>query len=83
MFASRRSGRPAILAAPSISRWIPLGELAARVAEIPLHEPVVLVCRIGGRSHLATGYLRGLGYDQAVNFDGGMLAWEKAGHPIE
>ncbi|MDQ3693292.1 MAG: rhodanese-like domain-containing protein [Chloroflexota bacterium] len=62
---------------------IPLAELAARAAEIPRGEPIILVCRVGGRSHLATEYLRGLGYDRAVNFDGGMLAWEEAGHPVE
>lgn len=62
---------------------IPLGELGTRYLEIPLHEPVIMVCRVGGRSYQATEFLLDHGFDQVVNLDGGMLAWEDAGHPID
>ena len=52
---------------------IPLGELADRVGEIP-EGPVVCVCRSGSRSLLATRFLLRAGRD-AVNLDGGLLAW--------
>ncbi|MCC6756918.1 MAG: rhodanese-like domain-containing protein, partial [Arenimonas sp.] len=38
---------------------------------------LLVICRSGGRSGMACG---GLG-DNAINVDGGMLAWEAAGLP--
>lgn len=39
---------------------------------------LLVICRSGGRSSMACG---GLG-DNAINVDGGMLAWQAAGLPI-
>lgn len=55
-----------------------LGELTERTGET---ERVYVVCRVGGRSAQVTQYLRQHGVD-AVNVDGGMLAWEAAGRPL-
>ncbi len=57
---------------------IPLGELVARADEVPSDQPVVVICRAGGRSARATGFLRGRGVD-ASNYHGGMQAWAAAG----
>ena len=54
------------------------GELTERAGE---GERVYVVCRVGGRSAQVTQYLRQQGVD-AVNVDGGMLAWEAAGRPL-
>jgi rhodanese-related sulfurtransferase/glyoxylase-like metal-dependent hydrolase (beta-lactamase superfamily II) len=54
--------------------WIPLGEIQARVGEIPRDARIVAICRSGGRSRAVAGALLGAGYD-AVNVDGGMRAW--------
>ena len=43
---------------------------------------VVVVCKVGGRSAQVTAWLRRNGYD-AVNLEGGMLAWDAAGRPME
>jgi rhodanese-related sulfurtransferase len=59
---------------------IPLGELAARAGEIPSDGPVVVVCRSGNRSSMATEALRAAGYD-AYNLEGGMIAWTATGLP--
>lgn len=59
---------------------IPLGELVARFDEIPEAQTLV-VCKVGGRSAQATGYLMQQGRD-AVNLDGGMLDWEAAGRAM-
>lgn len=53
---------------------IPLGELPARVGEVPADRPVVVYCRSGARSATAARYLAGVGYDVA-NLVGGVLAW--------
>ena len=43
----------------------------------PDQPDLLIICRSGGRSGMACG---GLG-DNAINVDGGMLAWEAAGLP--
>lgn len=59
---------------------IPLGELVERVGEIPDGQ-VLVVCKVGGRSAQATGYLLQSARD-AVNLDGGMLEWAEAGRAM-
>ena len=56
---------------------IPLGQLAVRVAEVPIGREVAVLCRSGARSARATDLLRTQGRD-AVNVTGGMLAWRGA-----
>ena len=62
------------------ARQIPLPELSAREGEIAAwkDKPIVVVCRAGGRSREATEMLRGAGFSQAVNLEGGMLAWRSS-----
>jgi rhodanese-related sulfurtransferase len=62
------------------AQHIPLGELGARVGEVPEGQ-VLVVCRIGGRSAQAVAWLGQQGHD-AVNLEGGMLDWEAAGRPM-
>lgn len=59
---------------------VPLMELPERRAEIP-DGPVVVVCKVGGRSKQATHYLVQQGID-AVNLDGGMIDWAAAGRAM-
>ncbi len=60
---------------------IPMGEVVARIAEVPDGGRVHVVCRVGGRSAQVTQYLVAQGVD-AVNVNGGMLDWEAAGRPV-
>ena len=60
---------------------VPLGEVQQRLAEVPTDGQVLVVCKAGGRSAQAAGFLLENGLD-AVNFDGGMGAWEAAGRPM-
>jgi len=61
---------------------IPLGELGARVGELPRDRRMVIVCRTGSRSGYAADALHGAGYDVA-NLRGGLFAWAAGSHPIE
>jgi rhodanese-related sulfurtransferase len=63
-------------------RLIELGSLAESVDSIDRGRPVVLYCRSGGRSAMATEALSQAGFD-AHNMAGGMLAWDAEGLPIE
>lgn len=60
---------------------IPLGELMERVSEVPVEGQVLVVCKVGGRSAQATGFLVQSGVE-AINLDGGMLDWSAAGRPM-
>ncbi|CAG7651814.1 rhodanese-like domain-containing protein [Actinacidiphila bryophytorum] len=60
---------------------IPMGEVVARIGELPADGTVHVVCRVGGRSAQVTQYLIAQGRD-AVNVSGGMLDWEAAGRPV-
>ncbi len=50
-------------------------------ASVPRDRPVVVVCRVGGRSQRAAEALQASGVD-VVNLDGGMLAWAAQGLPV-
>jgi molybdopterin/thiamine biosynthesis adenylyltransferase/rhodanese-related sulfurtransferase/molybdopterin converting factor small subunit len=57
---------------------IPLGELPKRLAEIPQGAgapPIVVHCKMGGRSAKAVALLRENGITNARNLTGGILAW--------
>jgi rhodanese-related sulfurtransferase len=60
---------------------IPMGEVVARIGEVPEGGRVHVVCRVGGRSAQVAQYLIAQGVD-AVNVTGGMLDWEAAGRPV-
>lgn len=64
--------------------WIPRGKVKfdiQKVATDPDH-PIILYCRTGGRSALATLALKGIGYRNVKNLDGGFKAWVEAGNPV-
>jgi rhodanese-related sulfurtransferase len=62
---------------------IPMGEVPDRLSEIPKDKTVIVTCRSGNRSGQITDFLREQGYEQVHNMQGGIVAWEKAGLPIE
>lgn len=54
---------------------VPLGEVVARVEEIPRDVPVYVLCHGGVRSGRAVEFLRGAGFGQARSVHGGIAAW--------
>ncbi len=64
-------------------KLIPLGQLPNRLNEIPKDKFVVMTCRSGNRSNQATQFLRQQGFDNVHNMQGGILAWQQAGLPVE
>jgi rhodanese-related sulfurtransferase len=61
---------------------IALPELAARAGEIDKDRPVVIYCRTGNRSQMATLALAEAGYD-VVKLSEGATGWEEEGLPLE
>lgn len=62
---------------------IPTGEVAQRLSEIPKDKPVIVTCRSGNRSAQVTRFLQEQGYTNVHNMEGGILAWQGAGLPVE
>jgi adenylyltransferase/sulfurtransferase len=54
---------------------IPLGQLADRMDELDAGSHVVVHCKSGGRSAKAVELLRGSGFSNTWNVQGGILAW--------
>jgi sulfur dioxygenase len=65
------------------AKLIPLGELEDRLSEIRQDKPIVVVCRVGGRSAHATLILQQAGFAKVANLPGGMLRWRAEGHAVE
>jgi rhodanese-related sulfurtransferase len=60
---------------------LPLDQLAERTAEIDRERPVILYCRGGNRSSMATAALAEAGYD-AAKLSEGIVGWAEAGLPL-
>lgn len=61
---------------------VPLAELAERTGELDKERPVVLYCRGGTRSTMATDALADAGFD-AAKLSEGIVGWDEADLPLE
>jgi rhodanese-related sulfurtransferase len=64
------------------AKHLPLAELAERTAELDQERPVVLYCRGGTRSTMATDALVEAGFD-AAKLSEGIVGWDEAGLPLD
>ena len=64
---------------------IPLSEFELRYNEVPKDKEVVMVCKGGGRSLRATGFLVNHGWDKekVVNMQHGIIRWVQKGFPTK
>jgi hydroxyacylglutathione hydrolase len=63
------------------SLCIPLGKLESRLAELGREKLLVVHCKGGYRSSIATSILRRAGFRDLANLTGGFDAWKTAGLP--
>lgn len=65
------------------SQLLPLSSLPDRASEIDPSQPVVLICRTGRRAAMAAQKLAASGCSRVEVLEGGTMAWEAAGFPLE
>ena len=61
---------------------IPLASLPDRLGELDASSPIVLQCKGGGRSAIATSFLQSHGIAGATNMVGGYESWVKHGFEV-
>jgi len=61
------------------SLGIPLGKLESRIADLDRGKLLVVHCKGGYRSSIATSMLRRAGFRDIANLNGGFDAWKSAG----
>lgn len=59
---------------------IPLGELAARTAELPKDQEILVYCRSGNRSQEGRDILEAAGFESVTSMAGGIKDWVAAGY---
>jgi hydroxyacylglutathione hydrolase len=59
-----------------------VGHLEKRINEVPVDQPIAVICSVGNRGGLGASILRRGGRREVYNVLGGMLAWEKADYPV-
>jgi rhodanese-related sulfurtransferase len=64
------------------AKLIPLGELRARMQELPKDKEIVCICASGSRSSSAAQQLASAGYN-VINMKGGMFLWQRSALPVK
>lgn len=63
------------------AQHVPMSQLTGRLDEVPVAEPLYVICRSGARSARVVAFLEQQGVS-AVNVAGGMQSWAAAGLPM-
>jgi sulfur-carrier protein adenylyltransferase/sulfurtransferase len=58
------------------AKLIPLPQLSDSLGELNPVKPIIAYCAAGGRSRVAAQLLRGRGFKEVYNLEGGLAAWE-------
>lgn len=61
---------------------IPLASLARRISELPADRAIAVHCQGGGRSAIASSFLKKAGRADVSNVSGGFRDWERGGNTV-
>ena len=62
---------------------LPISRFGLGFRQLPTDQPLLMLCRSGGRSAMATDFLLRSGFPEVHNIAGGILAWQAAGLPTQ
>ena len=54
-----------------------------KAAKLDPEKPVLVYCKVGGRSARAVKVFQELGFKQIYELDGGIISWNAAGQPLQ
>lgn len=60
---------------------LPISRFALGFRQLPQDRPILVLCKVGGRSSMATDFLLQQGWPDVTNIAGGISAWSSAGLP--
>lgn len=60
---------------------IPVDTLEGRLNELPVNKPIIVYCKIGGRSAIASALLVENGFTEVYDMEGGITEWIDKGYP--
>ncbi len=64
---------------PALRRWFWPNWLK----DIPIDQPIAVICLTSHRSPIAAGALAKAGFTQVLNISGGMMCWQKLGLKVQ
>ncbi|MDQ6767790.1 MAG: rhodanese-like domain-containing protein [Candidatus Eremiobacteraeota bacterium] len=65
------------------AQLIPMGDIPARLSDLPRERRIIFTCRSGNRSgHIKDYMIDEQGYTDVHNLLGGILAWQVDGLPV-
>lgn len=62
---------------------LPISRFSIGYGRLPTDRPLLMLCKVGGRSASATDLLLRSGFTDVANIAGGISAWHAAGLPTE
>lgn len=65
------------------AQHLTLGYLEDHLASVPKDKTIVMQCKGGGRSAIASSLMQAHGITSIINLEGGYDAWMQQGHPVE
>ena len=72
-----------VIANAKTINWFDADFATQAVAALDKSKPVLVYCKVGGRSAQAADVLVQKGFTQVYNLKGGMMKWEGDGHPVQ
>jgi rhodanese-related sulfurtransferase len=63
--------------------WFDADFASRAVAALDKSKPLLVYCKVGGRSAQAANVLLKQGFSNIYNLQGGMMKWEGEGHPVQ
>ena len=76
-----REAHELAVAAISGALHIPMNTIPDNLDKLPIDQPLVVMCHVGGRSAQVQMWLNKNGYENAVNLEGGIHEWSLAIDP--
>lgn len=62
---------------------LPVSRFELGFRQLPTDRPLLVLCKSGGRSAMATDFLLRAGFPEVHNIAGGIMAWHAAGLPTQ